>query len=138
MRVAIAIWKNRIAPLFDATSTCLIAETEGYGKPIKVIHSLEVPPDWCREKVTKLAQEGVNTLICGAISRPCEMHTATQGLELYAFISGEIESVLEAWSAGTLERREFAMPGCDGRPRRRGRQQGRRRGRRRMYNDNWP
>lgn len=138
MRVAIAVWKNRIAPLFDAAGTCLIAETEGFGKPIHVIESLEVPPDWCRQKVAMLVQREVSTLICGAISRPCEVHTVTQGIELYAFISGELDSVLEAWSKGTLERREFAMPGCDGRPRRRGRQHGRHRGGCRMCNDDWP
>ena len=51
-------------------------------------------------------------LICGAISRPASVAAKSCGIEVHSFIAGTVREVIEAWLAGRLEERVFAMPGC--------------------------
>ena len=67
----------------------------------------------------RLQALGVETLICGAISRPLEAMLAAGGIEVIPHVCGEAEKVLQAFLSAGLQDDQFAMPGCCGQQRRR-------------------
>jgi len=69
--------------------------------------------------VARLKALGVETLGCGAISRPHAGAIAAEGIRLVPFVAGTVEEVVAAYAQGLLPGPAFVMPGC-GR-RRRGR-----------------
>jgi predicted Fe-Mo cluster-binding NifX family protein len=72
-------------------------------------------PDEAPERRTQRLQIlGVETLICGAISRPLEALLAANGIEVIPRICGETEDVLRAFQSAGLQDDQFAMPGCCG------------------------
>lgn len=133
MKIAIPIWNDRISPVFDVAGQLLLVETAGGRETARQVQPLgEVAP---RERIGRLLELGVGTLICGGISQPLEMELADRGIRVVARMCGNVEEVLAAFLAGSLGEERFAMPGCCGQRRRRKRNggqgcgQGRRRGR---------
>lgn len=57
----------------------------------------------------------IDTLICGAISRPFLRMLVSAGIDVIQNISGHAEDVLKAYLNGNLFNSRFLMPGCDGR-----------------------
>ena len=80
------------------------------------------------ERARKLAELGVETLICAGISQSLEAVMADHGIRVIARICGNVEEVLAAFVAERLREERFAMPGCCGQQRRRHRGGCRRRG----------
>ena len=120
MKTAFPYWGNRIAPVFDiarqirlveAVSGRIAAETEEV-----------LTDDLAVQKVIRLAELGVDTLVCGAISRPLHAMVTAYGIQVIPFVAGDLSEVIQAWLCGGLEDGDFAMPGCcrSGRRRRRG------------------
>ena len=76
-------------------------------------------------RARRIAELGVNTLICGAISTPLEALLTAAGVRVIAHACGPVEAVLRAFLAGRLGDDAFLMPGRRGRRRRaRGRRRG--------------
>jgi predicted Fe-Mo cluster-binding NifX family protein len=110
MRIAVPICQGRVSPVFDVASRVILvqlkdqAELErkkvglGQSQPEAIVHSL--------------AALGVDLLICGAISRDLQMALESAGIKVLAHICGEVESVLAAYRAGSLQDPQFVMPGC--------------------------
>ncbi|MBN1596281.1 dinitrogenase iron-molybdenum cofactor biosynthesis protein [candidate division FCPU426 bacterium] len=63
-------------------------------------------------KVIKLAEWGVKTLICGAISKPALLLAQSQGMRVFSFVAGEVGQVLRAFQKNCLNDDAFRMPGC--------------------------
>lgn len=119
MQVAIPVWQDRISPVFDTARTVLLLQIEN-GKEISrsVMHLLQGYPPL---RVRRLRDQGVELLICGAISRPFAHLCAGAGIRVIPWIAGRLEDVLEAFLAGRLPDPSFLMPGCRrGRRRQRG------------------
>jgi predicted Fe-Mo cluster-binding NifX family protein len=112
MRVAFAAWNDRIAPLFDVTRTVHIVDTEGQTVVRESDECLE--EDAAAVRAAHLAALGVDTLVCGAISRVQEALVEAYGLAVVPFVNGELREVVDAWRTGTLGRPAFSMPGCGG------------------------
>jgi len=115
MKLALSVWNGRIAPVFDVSERCLIVDTDS---PALDGDCFEFPGWSGDEKARFLAEKGVTTLVCGAVSHEYEAAFLAHGIETISFLAGPVEQVLEAWKAGTLIRDAFSMPGC-GCPRRR-------------------
>jgi predicted Fe-Mo cluster-binding NifX family protein len=115
MKVALSIWNGRISPVFDVSERCLIIDDGSSASNGEIVDFAGWTSD---EKARFLAEKGVSTLICGAVSHEYEESFLARGIELIPFIAGPIERVAEAWRAGSLLRGSFSMPGC-GCPRRR-------------------
>ncbi len=130
MTVALAVWDNRISPVFDTAGTLLVAEIEA--GQITARRQEPIQATLPSEKVARLKALGVETLVCGAVSRPLADMIAAEGIRLVPFVAGTVEEVLAAYTQGLLPGPAFVMPGC-GRRRRgrfgRGRGPGRGRGR---------
>jgi predicted Fe-Mo cluster-binding NifX family protein len=114
MKAAFASWNNRMAPQFDAARHvhivelrvgAIVAEHEeafGTRAPVKKVH--------------RLVEWGVDTLVCGAISRPIQALLAAQEIRVVPYVAGDLPQVIQAWIHGNLEAGGFAMPGHRGAP----------------------
>ena len=110
MIVAFARWNDRIAPVFDTAGEVLIVNA---GKDqVTEEFSEKVTAGSVLEKTAQLKAVGVETLVCGAISRVAKEQVEAQGIVVVSFISGEIHDVLQAWLNNEIERDIYAMPGC--------------------------
>jgi len=115
MKAAFAHWDHRIAPVFDIARRLHVAEAES-GRI--VVETEEVLEDGMPvRKALRLAELGVGTLVCGAISRPLQKIVAAYGVHVIPFVAGDLGEVIQAWLRGGLEGDDFAMPGCCGRDR---------------------
>jgi len=118
MKMAITSWNGRVSPVFDVSRQVVALEAKD-GKIIRrQEHHFE--SDEASAKVVKLCELGVDTLICGAVSRPLADMITARGIRLVSFVSGETDRVADAYLRGSLPNTAFAMPGCCGRRRRSG------------------
>jgi len=60
----------------------------------------------------RLVEYGVDTLICGAVSTELLQELKSREIRVIAFVSGEADSVIDAFVAGDLPNERFSMPGC--------------------------
>ena len=110
MKAAFATWNHRIAPVFDVAPIVSIVEARD-GQPVgeaQEAHLDGMPMN----RVLRLAELGVGTLVCGAISRPLHDMVTSQGIRLIPFVAGDLDKVVRAWLNGELVGDAFAMPGC--------------------------
>jgi predicted Fe-Mo cluster-binding NifX family protein len=116
MKIALPIYSGRISPVFDVARQLWLTDTAGAGLPQEL--PLEGPDLTARTR--RLAELGVDVLICGAISRPLENMLLSAGIQVIPNTCGPVETVLAAYLAGQLGTETFLMPGCCGRRRCRG------------------
>ena len=112
MKLAITIWNGRIAPLFDVARHLLICETEGFGRIVTVLESIGLQEDTPERRIAALSAMGISAVICGGISREYEESLADAGIDMDAFVAGDVSDVIHAWETGSLRQRRFSMPGC--------------------------
>jgi len=111
MRIAIPVWENKVSPVLDTARRLLIVDV----KEQKEISRLEVfldeknIPGRCH----RILGLDVDTLICGAISRPFLRMLMSANIDIVPEISGLAEEVLEAYLKGDLFHSRFLMPGCN-------------------------
>lgn len=117
MKAAFAYWGHRIAPVFDVARQIHLVESEA-GRIVGESEEL-LPDDLPVQKVIRLAELSITTLVCGAISKPMHQMITASGIQVKPFVAGELEKVIQAWLGGNLEQKAFSMPGCCGRGRNR-------------------
>ena len=110
MKAAFAAWNNRIAPVFDVTRQVRVVESQS-GKRVGAAQEVQLD-GLPLNRVLRLTELGVGTLVCGAISRPLHVLVANQGIRVIPFVAGELDEVVQAWLSGDLNGDAFAMPGC--------------------------
>ena len=116
MRTAFPYWQSRLAPVFDTARQILLTDSDSE----VITHQWQevLPGHEPALKILRLVEMEVDTLICGAISRPLRQMAAAHGIIVIPFVAGELGDILRSWTAGRLEAETFAMPGC-GKDRRR-------------------
>lgn len=113
MKAAFTYWGDRISPVFDSSRRIHIVETAA-GRVVE--EARETLPDGLPvQKVLRLTELGVGTLVCGAISRQLRELVEAYGIQVIAFVAGDLAGVVQAWRTGDIENDAFAMPGCRGR-----------------------
>jgi predicted Fe-Mo cluster-binding NifX family protein len=113
MKIAFTVWNDRVAPLFDVARQVHVVESiQG-----RIVNQFRAPLEGPipAGKARQLTRMGVQTLVCGAISRSLQYLVIAYGIELIAFINGDLQEVIDAWQRGELRRDAFLMPGCKGR-----------------------
>ncbi|MBN2362800.1 NifB/NifX family molybdenum-iron cluster-binding protein [candidate division WOR-3 bacterium] len=109
MKLAISVWNDRIAPVFDASESAVVYSFQTDGSVEKIFFSLS--QETVQEKVGFLYEKGVTALICGAISEKGSREVLSKGIELIPFVAGDITDVLNAWT-NRSSKIEYSMPGC--------------------------
>ncbi len=124
MKVGITAWGNVVSPVFDAARSLLVIEVNGD----TVVSRERLPmaggsPEQQLQKLQTLRENGIDALICGAVSEIPANMIENSGIRLIPFISGPIDAVLQAFLQKQLPTADFLMPGCGlrHRKRRRGR-----------------
>lgn len=112
MKAAFAAWDNRIAPVFDTARQIHLVEAES-GQIVSETQEL-LADDLPVQKALRLAELGVGTLVCGAISRPLHEMVAAYGIRVIPFVAGDLREIIKAWLSDGFDWDAFAMPGCGG------------------------
>ncbi len=112
MKAAFACWQERIAPVFDVARQVRVVDTAPDAAAGGTLVAL---PEGAARRATRLAELSVDTLVCGAISRPVEELVRSHGVRIIAFVAGATDALIQAWRAGRLHEAAYAMPGCCGR-----------------------
>ncbi|NMC20047.1 MAG: hypothetical protein GYA33_06450 [Thermogutta sp.] len=117
MILAIPDWQGRVSPVFDVAEQVLLIDLdredhgrrwEGHGR--RRMESLKTTAP--HERAQRLAELGIDVLVCGAISWPLEALLTANGIRVIPLICGEVGEVVRAFCDGALEKERFAMPGC--------------------------
>lgn len=129
MIVAIPVWQGRVSPVFDVAGQLLLLELNGAVETARRQEAL--PEEMPERRAARLQALGIETLICGAISRPLESLLVASRIEVIPRVCGDVDEIVGAYLADQLSDDRFAMPGCCCRRQRQGRGVCRRRGWRR-------
>ncbi|GEM_PF-521200 len=116
VKTAFSVWEQRIAPVFDTAKQLYLVESENGLVTAEAAYLVDV--DLTR-RLAWLTARGVQTLVCGAVSRPLQERLAAAGIQVVPFVAGELRAVIRASLDGTLCGAAFAMPGCCNQRRRR-------------------
>ena len=116
MKAAFAYLGVRIAPVFDVAGQVCLVET-GPKRDIVSEVTEQLTDSLPVQRALRLVELGVDTLVCGAISRPLHETVAAYGIRVIPFVAGDLREVIQAWVSGGLDRDSFDMPGCYGRGR---------------------
>ena len=109
MRIAVPIWEDRISPVLDTASRLLIVEKEEQQGAIRSETPLEEQD--IHRRCLRIKGLGIDTLICGAVSRCFLRMLMASGIQIIYGVSGNHEDVLAAYFDGTLDHAGFLMPG---------------------------
>ncbi len=109
MRIGLSCWEERIAPVFDTSSTIHIVEIRN-GAVVNEAKE-RLPEDPLLQRILKLLELGIDVLVCGAISRSMSDLIAAYGIEVIPFMMGSLSEIVQAYLTG-LEKDHFKMPGC--------------------------
>jgi len=116
MRLAIPYWQGRVSPVLDVAGSLLLVDLV-HGSPV-VTGPIALLYGTPLERARRMTELGIDTLICGAISRPLEMALLHSGIEVISQICGEVDVVIDAFQNGRIQQDIFSMPGCRGSQRR--------------------
>ncbi len=109
MKAAIPIFDDRVSPLFDAARCLVLVDIEDGREIRRGQRSLDEPE--MAPRARRVAELGVDVLICGAISQQLEDMLRAAGVQVIPRICGPVEEVLTAFVSGKLPEKAFLMPG---------------------------
>jgi predicted Fe-Mo cluster-binding NifX family protein len=127
MKLALTVWDGRISPVFDVSREALILTIQNGAITERRPESIDAPSP--ASKINRLTELGVDKLICGGISEQLYAELTAGGVQVIAFVAGEVEQVAMSFLAGALPDAALSMPGCFSGLRRRRRRRGSARGR---------
>jgi predicted Fe-Mo cluster-binding NifX family protein len=106
--VAFAVWNDRIAPMFDVARQVYVVHIKSGQVLSAKTRSIESHQPI--QKVLRLIEVGVGTLVCGDISRQLYATVEAYGIRVVSSIGGDVSKVLQAWLSCRLEGKEYATP----------------------------
>jgi predicted Fe-Mo cluster-binding NifX family protein len=110
MKAALSVWEGRISPVFDVSRQALVLTIENGVATSRHSESIEATAP--EAKIGRLLSLGIETLVCGAISKPLHRELTARGVKVIAFIAGDIDEVVASFLAGRLPSETLSMPGC--------------------------
>jgi predicted Fe-Mo cluster-binding NifX family protein len=109
MKIAIPLFGTRVSPRIEFAPEFLLVEPDaGEGHVRERIPVAHWSP---AERAARLAGLGVGVVICGGISRFLAEQLASQGIQVYSWVSGEVDHALQCFLTGQLESGVMAGPG---------------------------
>jgi len=110
MKIALSIWNDRIAPLFESSRILWIPVLQEQNSENP--EYLSLPEGSPEEKLLFLEAEGIEVLVCGGISKGVCRFARERNIKVFPFVAGDREEVLQAYLNGGLITPRFSMPGC--------------------------
>ena len=109
MKIAIPVWENKVSPVLDTASRLLVVELKEGGEMSRFEIYLD-ERDLTRRSL-RIQGLGIDTLLCGAVTRYFSDMLTTSGINIVPGFSGQPDEVLQACFEGRLGRGDFLMPG---------------------------
>ena len=118
MKVALAVQNDAICPRLDCARCLIVLDIRGSAEQSREVLDIT---DWpARGRATRLADLGVDTLVCGALCRFDEAGFDASGIRLVCGVSGPIETAIRAIISRTIEPdRDYWLEDCRRRVRQR-------------------
>ena len=116
--LAIPVFRARVAPVLDWCSKIIIIPDEG--PDAESGREIDVVKENMFRLMRSLREQGITTLICGALSPEMLNHGESIGLKIIHGIAGDIEEVLQAYHKQKLDQPQYWLPGCRGQRRYKG------------------
>ena len=110
MRIAIPVWDDKISPVLDTASKLLVVELKDRKESSRF--EIYLDEQELSRRCVRIKGMDIETLICGAVSRPFWSMLEGFGINIIQGISGHPEEVLKAYLNGNLFHSGFLMPGC--------------------------
>jgi len=110
--LAIPVFRSRVAPVLNWCSKIHIFRDDA--NEVKCCEEIILLNMGAFERLKIIHEEGVQTLICGALSPDLLSYGEKIGLNIIPGVSGEIVDVLQAYHAQKLDSPRFWLPGCRG------------------------
>jgi predicted Fe-Mo cluster-binding NifX family protein len=111
MKVAVPLFKGRVAPVFDWAGNVLVVGAAEGPAVAADRQELELEGVAPQKRPAALGAAGVEVLICGGISTPLAAMIEGRGIRIIPGIVGDVEEVLDAYFQGGLDAARWAMPG---------------------------
>ncbi|MBF0202857.1 MAG: NifB/NifX family molybdenum-iron cluster-binding protein [Desulfamplus sp.] len=101
MKIAIPIFNERVSPRFDNAQDFIVLTVE---KRIE-IERQELPvKKWTLiKKIMTLIEREVDTVICGGIDRSSMQQLSSYGINVYSWVTGNVEDALSCFLKGELD-----------------------------------
>jgi len=109
MKVAIAVWEDRVSSVLDFSQRLFVVELSDGGQTSRV--QVVLSEQSALAKLVQLRELGIDVLICGAVSQPLALAFTASGIQLLPYVTGRVEDVLKAYQAGELSLPQFTLPG---------------------------
>ncbi len=110
--LAVPIFRARVAPVFDWCSKIVVVPEDGSDSASG--RQIDVAKGNGFTLVQSLREQGVKTLICGALSPEILNYGESIGLKIIPGVAGEIDDVLRAYHEQKLDQPQYWLPGCRG------------------------
>lgn len=108
-KIAIPTFETRVSPRFDCAQGVLVVTIDEEGRPCQR-QGLKAS-DWApHERINRLLELGVDTVICGGIDQWSVESLRSAGVTIYGWVTGEVEEALTALLQGLFDC-EAAMEG---------------------------
>ena len=101
-KIAIPTFGTRVSPRFDCAQAVLVVTIDKEGKPSDR-DGLKASNWASHERIQRLLEQGVDTVICGSIDRWSAMSLQSSGVTVYGWVTGEVEDALAALLRGDLD-----------------------------------
>jgi len=111
--IAIPNWQDRVSPVFDVAEQILLVQYEGMSETLR--SHLLFHEDRPELRAERLIEQGVDVLICGAISSLLESLLVANRIKVVPRVCGDVDEIIRAYLDGSIDDRRYAMPGCCGR-----------------------
>ena len=109
MKVAVAVYNNRISPVFDASKNVLVLDIEN--RHVQARQEEAFSSDSPVYKVFRLSELGVEELICGAVSTDLARLLDKNGIRIIPYTAGDLDEVVAAYLSAKLPSPGLRMPG---------------------------
>jgi predicted Fe-Mo cluster-binding NifX family protein len=109
MKIAMPVWENKISPVLDTASRLLVVEFKEGGDMSR--YEIYLDERDLSKRCLRIMGLGVDTLICGAVTRHFSDMLRALGVDLIMGISGQPDDVLHACFEGRLAHSKYLMPG---------------------------
>lgn len=95
MRIAVPIFNEQVSPRFDSAKELILFDADN-GKVLdkRRLISIELS---CSEKIKKLIELQIDTLLCGGIDKKCEHSLESCGIKVNPWLHGDAETLLSEY-----------------------------------------
>lgn len=117
-KIAIPIWDARVSPVLDTATRLMILEFDNGNEVEREV--LNIPQAHFMVRAKYIAELKVNTILCGALSRPLRRTLTQRGINVFPWVTGEVKDVVQAYLQNNLSNERFMLPGRHRRNRKHG------------------